>query len=118
MPLDVPAVLSMDRYTTMQTSRGCPWPCVFCDIPAFNQGKWRSRSPQHVLAEFNHLREHGYGAVYFVDDHFLLQPKRIEAICKGLHIQLALADSRRGRVSGVRLPDGREASPCNSQEMR
>src|SRR6185369_7888122 len=33
MPLDVPAVLSMDRFTTMQTSRGCPWPCVFCDIP-------------------------------------------------------------------------------------
>jgi len=30
------------------------------------------------------LREHGYGAVYFVDDHFLLQPKRIEAICKGI----------------------------------
>ncbi len=84
MPLDVPAVLSMDRFTTMQASRGCPRHCVFCDIPSFNQGKWRSRSHQHVLAEFNHLREHGYGAVYFVDDHFLLQPKRIEAICKGL----------------------------------
>jgi anaerobic magnesium-protoporphyrin IX monomethyl ester cyclase len=26
MPLDVPAVLSMERFTTMQTSRGCPWP--------------------------------------------------------------------------------------------
>jgi anaerobic magnesium-protoporphyrin IX monomethyl ester cyclase len=84
MPLDVPAVLSMERFTTMQTSRGCPWPCVFCDIPIFNQGKWRSRSPAHVVAEFNHLQEQGYGSVYFVDDHFLLQPKRIEAICKGL----------------------------------
>jgi len=84
MPLDVPAVLSMDRFTTMQTSRGCPWPCVFCDIPVFNQGKWRSRSAEHVVAEFKHLQEHGYGAVYFVDDHFLLQPKRIEAICKGI----------------------------------
>ena len=30
----------------MQTSRGCPWPCVFCDIPIFNEGKWRSRSPR------------------------------------------------------------------------
>ncbi len=29
-------------------------------------------------------RTHGYGSVYFVDDHFLLQPKRIEAICKGI----------------------------------
>ena len=85
MPLDVPAVLSMERFTTMQTSRGCPWPCVFCDIPIFNEGKWRSRSPEHVLAEFKHLQALGYGAVYFVDDHFLLQPKRIEAICKGIN---------------------------------
>ena len=85
MPLDVPAVLSMERFTTMQTSRGCPWPCVFCDIPIFNEGKWRSRSPPHVIDEFKHLQENGYGAVYFVDDHFLLQPKRIEAICKGIN---------------------------------
>src|SRR5713226_5184055 len=85
MPLDVPVVFSRDRFTTMQTSRGCPWPCVFCDIPVFNEGKWRSRSPEHVVAEFKHLQELGYGAVYFVDDHFLLQPKRIEAICKGIN---------------------------------
>jgi radical SAM superfamily enzyme YgiQ (UPF0313 family) len=84
MPLDVPAVLSLDRFTTMQTSRGCPWPCVFCDIPIFNEGKWRSRSPEHVVAEFERLQKDGYGAVYFVDDHFLLQPRRIEAICKGI----------------------------------
>ena len=84
MPLDVPAVLSLDRYSTMQTSRGCPWPCVFCDIPVFNEGKWRSRSPEHVVAELERMQAEGYGAVYFVDDHFLLQPKRIEAICQGI----------------------------------
>jgi len=85
MPLDVPAVLSMERFTTMQTSRGCPWSCVFCDIPIFNEGKWRSRSPQHVTEEFKQLQAQGYGSVYFVDDHFLLQPRRIEAICKGIN---------------------------------
>ncbi len=85
MPLDVPAVLSMERFTTMQTSRGCPWSCTFCDIPIFNEGKWRSRTPQHVVEEFKHLQSLGYGSVYFVDDHFLLQPKRIEAICKGIN---------------------------------
>jgi radical SAM superfamily enzyme YgiQ (UPF0313 family) len=84
MPLDVPTVLSMQRFTTMQTSRGCPWPCVFCDIPIFNEGKWRSRSAPHVVEEFKHLQALGYGAVYFVDDHFLLQPKRIAAICDGI----------------------------------
>ena len=99
MPLDVPVVLSMERFTTLQTSRGCPWPCVFCDIPIFNDGKWRSRSPEHVVAEFKHLQELGYGSAYFVDDHFLLQPKRIEAICKGIVEQgVKIAWGCEGRV--------------------
>jgi radical SAM superfamily enzyme YgiQ (UPF0313 family) len=102
MPLDVPAVLSLERFTTMQTSRGCPWSCVFCDIPVFNEGKWRSRTPQHVVDEFKHLQELGYGSVYFVDDHFLLQPKRIEAICKGLNDQnITIEWGCEGRVDSV-----------------
>ncbi len=102
MPLDVPCVLSLERFTTMQTSRGCPWSCVFCDIPVFNEGKWRSRTPQHVVDEFKHLRELGYGAVYFVDDHFLLQPKRIEAICKGLNDEgVTIQWGCEGRVDSV-----------------
>ncbi len=102
MPLDVPLVLSRERFTTMQTSRGCPWPCIFCDIPIFNEGKWRSRSPEHVLAEFEQLKKDGYGAVYFVDDHFLLQPKRIEAICKGINERgLEIQWGCEGRVDSV-----------------
>jgi radical SAM superfamily enzyme YgiQ (UPF0313 family) len=102
MPLDVPAVLSLDRFTTMQTSRGCPWPCIFCDIPIFNEGKWRSRSPEHVIAEMKQLQQDGYGAVYFVDDHFLLQPKRIEAICKGINDNgITIQWGCEGRVDSV-----------------
>jgi radical SAM superfamily enzyme YgiQ (UPF0313 family) len=102
MPLDVPVVFSRDRFTTMQTSRGCPWPCVFCDIPVFNEGKWRSRSPEHVVAELAQLEKDGYGAVYFVDDHFLLQPRRIEAICKGINdAQLTIHWGCEGRVDSV-----------------
>jgi len=102
MPLDVPAVLSMERFTTMQTSRGCPWPCVFCDIPMFNEGKWRSRSAQHVVDEFKHLQAQGYGCVYFVDDHFLLQPKRIQAICNGIQeAGITIQWGCEGRVDSV-----------------
>ncbi len=102
MPLDVPAVLSMERFTTMQTSRGCPWPCVFCDIPVFNEGKWRARSAQHVVSELKYLEECGYGSVYFVDDHFLLQPKRIEAICQGImDAKLSIQWGIEGRVDSV-----------------
>ncbi|MBI5411220.1 MAG: B12-binding domain-containing radical SAM protein [Nitrospirae bacterium] len=102
MPLDVPCVLSMERFTTVQTSRGCPWSCVFCDIPVFNEGKWRARSPQHVVDEFKHLQELGYGSVAFIDDNFLLQPKRIEAICRGiLDNGVTIQWSCEGRVDSV-----------------
>ncbi len=84
MPLDVPAVLSLDRFTTMQTSRGCPFSCIFCDIPPFCGRRWRPRSAAHVLAELRHLQERGYRSTYFVDDHFLLQPRRVEEICSGI----------------------------------
>jgi radical SAM superfamily enzyme YgiQ (UPF0313 family) len=83
MPLDVPAILSLKRWTTMQTSRGCPYPCTYCDIPSFNEGKWRDRSPAHVIAEYELLQRQGYGSCYLTDDHFLLKRKRIEAICTG-----------------------------------
>lgn len=84
MPLDVPAVLSLDRFCTMQTTRGCPFNCIYCDIPALCGGKWRQRSPEHVLGEMQQLNDQGYRSIYLTDDHFLMKRKRIEAICNGI----------------------------------
>jgi len=84
MPLDVPAVLSLDRFCTMQTTRGCPFNCIYCDIPILARGKWRQRSPEHVLGEMQQLNDEGYRSIYLTDDHFLMKRKRIEAICNGI----------------------------------
>ncbi len=84
MPLDVPAVLSLDRFCTMQTSRGCPYACVYCDIPSLTNGKWRHRSAEHVLGEMQQLNDEGYRSIYLTDDHFLLKRKRINEICQGI----------------------------------
>jgi radical SAM superfamily enzyme YgiQ (UPF0313 family) len=84
LPLDVPAVLSLDKFCTMQTSRGCPYTCIYCDIPALTDGKWRFRSPEHVLGEMQQLNDLGYRSIYLTDDHFLLKRNRINDICQGI----------------------------------
>jgi radical SAM superfamily enzyme YgiQ (UPF0313 family) len=84
LPLDVPAVLSLDKFCTMQTSRGCPYSCIYCDIPSLSKGQWRCRSSEHVLGEMQLLNDMGYRSVYLTDDHFLLNRKRINEICNGI----------------------------------
>ena len=84
LPLDVPAVLSLDKFCTIQTSRGCPYGCIYCDIPSLSNGKWRHRSAEHVLGEMQQLNDAGYRSIYLTDDHFLLKRKRIHDICSGI----------------------------------
>ncbi len=84
LPLDVPAVLSLDKFCTVQTSRGCPYSCIYCDIPSLSKGKWRCRSAEHVLGEMQQLNDQGYRSIYLTDDHFLLKRQRINEICQGI----------------------------------
>jgi anaerobic magnesium-protoporphyrin IX monomethyl ester cyclase len=81
MPLDVPAVLSLDRFCTIQTSRGCPNQCIYCDIPTLADRTWRSRSPEHVLGEMQQLSDEGYRSIYLTDDQFLLNSEgRVDSV--------------------------------------
>ncbi|MCL4500817.1 MAG: B12-binding domain-containing radical SAM protein [Deltaproteobacteria bacterium] len=116
LPLDVPAVLSLDKFCTMQTSRGCPYSCIYCDIPSLSQGKWRHRSAAHVLGEMQQLNDLGYRSIYLTDDHFLLNRKRISAICEGIiERRLEFRWGCEGRVDAVavdQLPLMKKAN-CN-----
>jgi radical SAM superfamily enzyme YgiQ (UPF0313 family) len=84
LPLDVPAVLTLDKFSTIQTSRGCPYNCIYCNIPAFSNRTLRYRSAKHVLGEMQKLNDDGYRSIYLTDDHFLMNRKRIEEICNGM----------------------------------
>jgi anaerobic magnesium-protoporphyrin IX monomethyl ester cyclase len=116
LPLDVPAVLSLDKFCTVQTSRGCPYACIYCDIPALGEGRWRSRSPEHVLGELQELNDLGYRSIYLTDDHFLINRKRIDGICRGIiERKLEFRWGCEGRVDSVgidQLPVMRQAG-CN-----
>ena len=116
LPLDVPAVLSLDKFCTVQTSRGCPYACIYCDIPSLGEGRWRSRSPEHVLGELQELSDQGYRSIYLTDDHFLINRQRIEGICRGMiERKLKFNWGCEGRVDSVgieQLPIMRQAR-CN-----
>jgi anaerobic magnesium-protoporphyrin IX monomethyl ester cyclase len=67
------------KFTTISTSRGCPYKCIFC---ASNDRKGvYTRSPENVVAEIGEICNDGYGYVHFVDDFFTFDKKRISKIC-------------------------------------
>lgn len=69
------------KFTTMITSRGCPFNCKFCACSAFSNRQIRYRSAENVVEELEILQNQGYEEIGFVDDNFLLNEKRIEKIC-------------------------------------
>lgn len=72
------------KVTTMITSRGCPYRCIFCDKSIFGS-RWRARSPQNVLEEMEQIvKELGIGSVIIYDDLFTLQKQRVIEICQGI----------------------------------
>jgi radical SAM superfamily enzyme YgiQ (UPF0313 family) len=69
----------------MLTSRGCPYTCNYCPYPVAQGHKYRKRSPQNVLDEFDYLAK-AFNAQNIVirDAEFTLDRKRIVEICEGL----------------------------------
>ena len=67
-----------ERLATMQTSRGCPAKCLFCDI---RMTGFRKRSAEHVMAELRYLVDRGVDDIFFVDDTITIDKNRIHEIC-------------------------------------
>lgn len=76
-------ILLGDEVTTMQTSRGCPFPCsYYCPYPLVQGKKWRARSPQHVLREIEDIvKNHNIKKILFRDATFTLDKERAKQIC-------------------------------------
>ena len=67
---------------TMNTSRGCPFQCTFCSVGSIWGKKYTYFSAERVVSEIEYLVQH-YGAkgVYFREDNFTLNKKRLESFC-------------------------------------
>ena len=72
------------RVEGIETSRGCAHHCSFCSVRNFHRGRWRPKSVQRVMQEIDELLETcPYPKViYFVDDNFSTDVRRMEEICR------------------------------------
>ncbi|MFQ6010407.1 MAG: B12-binding domain-containing radical SAM protein, partial [Candidatus Aenigmatarchaeota archaeon] len=71
-------------WTTLLTSRGCPGRCLFCSSPSFYGNALRMRSAESVLDELEEIEKLGYREVFFRDETFTSDPKRLKEICEGI----------------------------------
>ena len=96
------SVLSANRpVTTMFTSRGCPYKCVFCDRPHLGK-MFRARSAQNVVEEMKQCQQMDIREIFIYDDTFAVDRQRVLDICEGIQEQkIKLAWDIRTRVNTV-----------------
>jgi radical SAM superfamily enzyme YgiQ (UPF0313 family) len=68
----------------VQTSRGCPFECEFCDVIQYLGRKQRWKDPQQVIGEVQTLYARGIRTVYFADDNFTVVRRRARDLLRQL----------------------------------
>ncbi|MBF0162251.1 MAG: radical SAM protein, partial [Magnetococcales bacterium] len=72
--VDAPRALP---YAKLNTSRGCPIGCTFCQVETISGRNTRFQSPKRIVDEIEYLVEqHGIKAIDFLDDNFLGNRRR------------------------------------------
>ncbi|MES2817840.1 MAG: radical SAM protein [Pseudomonadota bacterium] len=68
----------------VQTSRGCPFECNFCDVIQYLGRVQRHKPPECVIAELQQLYELGYRSVNMSDDNFTVYRQRTRTLLQAL----------------------------------
>ena len=68
------------REIPMNSSRGCPYQCVFCPNKIISK-RYRYRSAAHVAEEIEYWYGLGYRVFNFDDDNFTLKQERVYELC-------------------------------------
>ena len=63
------------------TSRGCPYNCIFCGVPALSKIT-RFRLPEKVADEIEYIYQNCNGHILFTDDTLTLRKDHVLGICR------------------------------------
>jgi len=94
LPIPKRSLLSKEKYffrtlpkkpfTTVITSQGCPYGCIYCPYFAIQGKLVNKRAPESVIRELIQIREEGYRSVLFRDPIFTLDRDHVTSICEGM----------------------------------
>jgi len=68
----------------VQTSRGCPFQCEFCDIIVIFGRKPRIKTPEMVVSEVDAQHKLGVRVIFLVDDNFIGNKKVAKVILRAI----------------------------------
>lgn len=92
-------LLRLTDYANLaiQTTRGCPFDCEFCDVVNLFGRKLRHKTPRQVIAELETLQRLGAtGNIFLCDDNFIGSKNYARALLQ----ELSLWSERRGAPFG------------------
>jgi radical SAM superfamily enzyme YgiQ (UPF0313 family) len=69
---------------SVQTSRGCPFECEFCDVIQYLGRRQRHKSIEQVTTELDALYAVGYRSVFLADDNFTAYRRRTKELLQAL----------------------------------
>lgn len=68
----------------VQTSRGCPFDCSFCDVIQYLGRVQRHKPPEQVIREVQALYDLGYRHINLSDDNFTVYRQRTQVLLEAL----------------------------------
>lgn len=63
--------------TTMNSSRGCPFRCMFCNVPRY----YLQGTAERIVAEIEEILALGFDEIHILDDTFNINHKRVKDVC-------------------------------------
>jgi glycosyltransferase involved in cell wall biosynthesis/tRNA A37 methylthiotransferase MiaB len=71
---------------TMNTSRGCPYACAFCSVQSVWGNQYTAMSAERIVEDIDYLvKQYGAKGIYFREDNFFTQHKRVARFCELLN---------------------------------